>query len=182
MVPVYSAGRQLTKVRAVMAGSVVFLSIFLWLAWDSFQTYGLRPADGGQLASFGVRLAWGLGLTALGLAFPAGMWAYGLRYVAAIRRDESTGMVDIDTLRGLWRHTTRVPAASVHFGESHAGRLRTAKHTVKAPWTSLRVDGLAHSLILDDQGHLLDAEFPQELRRSARLSRSGQGAGPRGAA
>jgi len=174
MQPVYSAGWQGTKVRLVMWAAVLTLAACAWQGFELFQSYGLRDADGGRLAPLAVRAAWGIGVAALGLGCFAGMWLYGSRYIAAIRMDEASSVVEFDTLGFFGTQTRRVAASAVHLGQSHAGRLSTARHRVRAPWTAVRVDGLRHRLILDDQGRVVDASFPDMLRKAARQTRAGK--------
>jgi hypothetical protein len=168
MQPVYAAGRQLPKVRLLMWASVVALVVCAWQGYELSQTYGLREADGGQLASLAVRFAWGLGVAALGLGAFIGMWMYGSRYVAAIRMDDAGSRVEIDTLGFFGARTMRVPASTVHLGRFHEGRLKTARVTVNASWTALRVDGLRRRLIVDAQGLFVESDFPARLRKAAR--------------
>jgi len=166
--PVYDAGRQATKVRLVLWASALVCGVCLWQGNELFQTYGVRPADGGVLAPLAVRTAWGLCVALAGAACFAGMWIYGRRYVAAIRMDEAGGLVEIDTLGLAGPRTLRVPASAVHIGRFHEGYLSTPKATVHAPWTTMRVDGLSRRLILDEQGRLLDPDFAKRLRAAAR--------------
>ena len=111
MHPVYSAGRQLLKVRLLMWASVIALVVCLWQGFELSWSYGLREADGGHLAPLAVRAAWGLGVAALGLGVFIGLWMYGSRYVAAIRMDDAGSLVEIDTLGFIGARTVRVPAS-----------------------------------------------------------------------
>jgi hypothetical protein len=168
MQPVYTAGRQLLKVRLLMWASVVALAVCWWQGYALFESYGTRAADGGQLAPLAVRAAWGAGVAVLGVAFFLGMWLYGRHYVAAIRMDAAGGVVEIDTLGFVGARTMRISASAVHVGRFHEGYLQTPKVTVHAPWATLRVDGIGRTLIVDAQGALLDQEFPKRLRDAAR--------------
>jgi hypothetical protein len=168
MLPVYSAGWQGTKVRLVMWASVVALVVCAWQGYELSQSYGLREADGGQLAPLAVRAAWGLGVAALGLGAFIGMRMYGARYVAAIRMDGAGSLVEIDTPGCFGTRTLKFPASAVHLGRFHAGHLSTARQTVDAPWTALRVDGLRRRLIVDARGLFVESDFPARLRKAAR--------------
>jgi len=157
MTTVFSAGRQFVKVRSLMWASALALVVCAWQGYGLYRTYGTREADGGRLAPVGVRLAWGLGVAALGAGFFLGMQLYGARYVAGIRVDDAAGRVEIDTARLVGLRTIRVPASAVHMGRYHAGEYHSVKLTVNAPWTSLRIDGRRHRFILDGQGTVTDA-------------------------
>jgi hypothetical protein len=174
MVPVYSAGRQNIKVRMVLWASVAVFAVCIWQGWSLFHTYGLRAADGGQLASLGVRLAWGLGLGLLGTLVLAGLATYGRCYVAAIRYDATRQVVELDTPRLTGTRTQVVRASDVTGGHYYAGRLQTAGSSVNAPWTSLRIRGRRLPFILDEQGTVLDAALLTQLRKQA--TRPGQAA------
>jgi hypothetical protein len=167
MLPVYSAGWQGTKVRLVMWASVAALAVSTWYGYELFQTYGLRQADGGRLASLGVRTAWFIGLVSLGAGFFLGMWVYGRRYIAAIRMDDASSVVEFDTLGWFGTRTLQSPASAVHLGRFHAGAF-SGRVSVKAPWTAVRIDGLRRRLILDAQGRLIDESFPARLRATKR--------------
>ena len=167
MQTVYSAGSQGTKVRLVMWGSLILLSVCAWQAIETFQTYGLRAAEGGRLAPLAARAAWAITWSALGLAGPIGMWVYGRRYIAAIRMDEASSAVEFDTLGWFGTRKLQFPASAVSLGRFHAGAF-SGRVSVKAPWTAVRVDGLRGRLILDAQGRLIDESFPARVRAARR--------------
>src|SRR5262245_33645065 len=97
MVPVYRAGKQLVKVRGLMALSLVVLAGCLWWGLDLARTYGIREADGGALAPLPVRLAWGGSVALFGVACVAGMWLYGRLYAARIGFDPATQQIHLET-------------------------------------------------------------------------------------
>ena len=63
-----TAGAQLTKVRGLMLASLAVVGAAAWWGWSLYESYGVRPADGGVLALLGTRLAVGLGLAGSGAA------------------------------------------------------------------------------------------------------------------
>lgn len=158
MTLIYRAGFQLLKVRAVMLMGLAGAVAGCWYGWDLFQTYGIRPADGGQLASLPVRLAWGLTVAALGLAFAAGMAAYGTLYVGSIRYDEATGTLHIRTVEFLLTGRKHiVPLSAIKGSDWQHGRFdNPGGVSVDAPWISLAVKGRTWPLIVDAQGHFPD--------------------------
>jgi transmembrane protein TMEM70 (proton-transport ATP synthase complex) len=138
-----------------------------WVGWDLFQTYGIRPADGGQLASLPVRLAWGLGMAGLGLAFAAGMALYGTLYIGSIRYDEAAGTLHIRTVEFILTGRKRVvPLSAVKGARRKEGRLENPGGvSVDAPWLALQLKGRKWPLIVDAQGHFPDPELAARLLR-----------------
>ena len=165
MTLIYRAGFQLWKVRAVMLMGLAGAVVGCWVGWDLFQTYGIRPADGGRLASLPVRLAWGLGVAALGLAFAGGMALYGTLYVGTIRYDEAAGMLHIRTVELIVtgrRHV--VPLSAIKGARRKEGRLdNPGGVSVDAPWLALQLKGRRWPLIVDAQGHFPDRALAARL-------------------
>ena len=165
MTLIYRAGFQLLKVRAVMLMGLAGAVAGCWFGWDLFQTYGIRPADGGQLASLPVRLAWGLSVAALGLAFAGGMALYGTLYVGTIRYDEASGTLHIRTVEFLITGRRRiVPLSAIKGSTRKEGRLDNPDGvSVDAPWLALRIKGRNWPLIVDAQGHFPDPALAEKL-------------------
>ncbi len=165
MTLIYRAGFQLLKVRAVMLMGLAAAVVGCWVGWDLFQTYGIRPADGGQLASLPVRLAWGLTVAALGLAFAAGMAAYGTLYVGTIRYDAAAGTLHIRTVELILTGRKRVvPLSGVKGSNRREGRLdNPGGVSVDAPWLALQLKGRRWPLIVDAQGHFPDRALAARL-------------------
>ena len=133
----------------------------LYWGWDLFNTYGVRPADGGVLAPLGVRLAWGGSVAALGLAFLAGMWAFGRRYATRIRYDEAADALHIGTLEFLATRTEVHPAGDVADALYHHGRVEGSG--VDAPWYTLQLRSRRRSIVLDGQGVFPDRALARKL-------------------
>jgi hypothetical protein len=163
MAEVYRAGSQLLKVRAIMMASLACALGACWWGWDLFQTYGLRPADGGVLAPLPVRLALGLGLASLGIAFAAGMWAYGRNYVSALGYDEASGVLHVRTVGFAGSDETRYAASDVLGSDYHAGRSSYGRVSVDAPWMKVRIKGRRWPLIVDARGEFPDRKLMAEL-------------------
>lgn len=165
MTIIYRAGWQLIKVRGVMIMALACAAGGCWWGWDMFQTYGIRPADGGRLAPFGTRLALGLFLASLGLAFAIGMWLYGKLYVGSVRFDEMMNLIHVRTIefiffgRDLSFPPSAVDGAGWHEGKSDFGE----GVSVDAPWYSVRIAGRRWPLILDAQGHFPDRPLAARL-------------------
>src|SRR5688500_7234701 len=102
MIPVYRAGWQLIKVRAVMVASLIGLALCLWCGLDLAQTHGLNEADGGVLAPLPERLALGGFVALLGIAVAAGMWLYGRHYAARIGFDPVTKQIHLVSVGFFW--------------------------------------------------------------------------------
>ena len=162
MKDIYRGGWQLTKVKGMMIFSAVCAAGALYWAWDLFTTVGLRPADGygGVLAPLWVRLAWALSVAALGLAFAAGMWAFGRRYATRIRYDQAADALHIGTLEFLASRTQVVPAADVTEAPYYQGDVEGSG--VNAPWYMLQLKG-RRSLVLDAQGVFPDRDLARRL-------------------
>lgn len=164
---VFDAGRQLLKVRAMMAAALIVAVVTLYAGIHLAQTFGLNPADGGALAPLPVRLAWGGGVALLGLAFAAGMVLYGRCYVARLLVDEATDHLHVYTV-SPWLALRRqvIPRSALKPGRRHRGRTFFIWHPilVNAPWQVLRVQGRRLPLILDEQGEVLHRPWMQRLR------------------
>jgi len=149
---IYRAGFQLIKVQAITVLSLVCAAGAIWWGWDLFSAYGLRPADGGVLAPFGTRLALGLAVAALGIAFAGGMALYGRVYATHIRHDPATGRFRV-TL-ATWLPGERSFAFSgddIERASWHRPRVRAED----APWISLGVRGRRLSILIDGRGIFL---------------------------
>jgi hypothetical protein len=162
---IFTAGKQLRKVRFIM-----WLSFFLaiWAVWagiDLSRHYGLSPGDGGVLRPQAERLAWGIGVGFLGLAFAVGMDIYGRRYVAQIFASgaEPHTQLRVETLRWWGRHSLIVPASDVTGITQHHGKLNTGDHNVNAPWFFLYLKGRRFPYIVDLQGKFSQPELAQRL-------------------
>ncbi len=127
------------------------------------QTYGLNPADGGALAPLTVRLAWGIGVTLLGVGFSAAMWLYGRCYVARLDLDETAHQLHVYTLRffGTARHVYDVD--DVVGIRRHRWRY-IGEDWVDAPWYTLRLAGRRLPFILDAPGGTLHRQWRYRLR------------------
>ena len=148
-----NAAGQLLKVRIVMLVSLPVAAAACWWGWDTYSTYGLRPADGGVLAPFGTRLAFGGFIALFGLAIAFGMWLYGTVYVAALDRDEGTGLFHIRTLGFFGTRASSFSEADVSGAKYHSGDFFVpGAPFVRAPWTSVRVAGRRLPYVFDAQG------------------------------
>jgi hypothetical protein len=157
MTEIYRAGWQLTKVRFVMVLALACAIGGCWWGWDIFQTYGIRPADGGVLAPFGTRLAFGGGVALLGLAFLVGMWFYGKLYVGSARYDQAHNLVHLRTIELIFGgRDLAFPPSAVEGADWHEGKNYSYRLPVDAPWFSIRIAGRRWPLILDAQGRFPD--------------------------
>ncbi len=163
MVDIYRAGFQLTKVKAMMILAALVALAGLYWGWSLFNSVGLSPGDGygGVLAPVGVRLAWGLTVAALGLAFLAGMWVYGRHYATRIRYDQAADALHVETLEFLANRNKVYSVADVVGAGYQHGRVEG--EGVKAPWFTLRVQGRRWPLVVDAQGIFPDRELAERL-------------------
>lgn len=154
----YDAGRRRIRVRAVQIFALAVAVVAVWSGAHLARTYGQREADGGMLAPLPVRLAWGLGVSALGLAFAGGMGLYGRQYVARISLGTDSDTLEIETLGCFGVQRTTIPAADLVVGDYYGGRqsLRAAR-SVDAPWLTVRVPGRRLPLVVDARGVVLDS-------------------------
>lgn len=172
MIPVYQAGSQIIKVRAIMVLSLNCLALGLWWGVDLVQTFGLNEADGGSLAPLPHRLALGTLLASLGLAFAAGMWLYGRVYAARIDFDPNKEQLRLETV-GFFKNKLHViELADLGSAYAHPDPNRGVvgqflqelpkliailgqAPLADAPWRSVRIMGWRLPLIIDEQGHVL---------------------------
>lgn len=167
MIQIYAAGAQLIKVRAMMILSLVVALAAIWWGWDLFQTQGLRPADGGVLAPLGERLAWGIGVASLGIAFTAAMWVYGRLYVSSLRFDEATRALHFRTVGFLGGSDAVIPQSDVLGSTYQPGKSpNTGGVSVDAPWIKVAIQGRRLPFILDAQGVFPDASLAARLLKA----------------
>lgn len=158
MTPIYDSGAQGTKVRALLWFSLLSAVGSTWAGVALGRTYGLSPAEGGVLAPLPVRLAWGVGVAATGLAFLAGMLVYVRCYAARVAVDEAAGTLHVSRIGFFGSSTLAVPAERVVGGEFHPGQAYYGGVSVNAAWDTVRVEGRRLPLIVDAQGDVLDRE------------------------
>jgi hypothetical protein len=162
MQPLFNAGKQTAKVRFIMILSLVCGVWSVLAGIHLAQTYGLNPADGGVLAPLPVRLAWGLGVPAIGLSFLAGMEVYRRCYLACIEVDETGTKMNFVTLR-WWGFATRVLETSdIISSQYHNGR-SNYDPTVNASWQFVYTRGRKLPYILDFQGRFEDRKIARRL-------------------
>jgi transmembrane protein TMEM70 (proton-transport ATP synthase complex) len=148
--------------------ALVCAAVSTWWGFDLAQTYGTSPGDGGVTAPLAARLAWGVGVGALGVLFAVGMWLYGRCYVTKMELDQRAGKLYVHTVRffGTRRHAFDV--SGVLGSVYHEGELDSdLAPSVDAPWTSVSLAGRRLPLIVDQQGEFLQQELMDELFRSA---------------
>jgi len=164
---IYTAGPRVKRVRFIMLLSLVSALAACWFGWDLFQTFGSRPADGGRLAPFAVRLAWGLGVAGLGVMFAIGMWVYGRQYVRTISVDPARSALQVRTLGMFGDETTSFPATNVKRSTFFGGRLNNpAGVSVNAPWFNVWIQGRRLPFILDAQGIFHDPPLLDRLLKA----------------
>ncbi len=165
----YRAGRQLLKVRVLLLMALACGVLAVGAGVHLARTYGLNPGDGGVLAPLPVRLAWGVGVASLGLAFAVGMQVYARCYVARLEVDEGQEELHVYTVGRLGAlQQERYPLEALRLrparSRRHPGRTPPLwwGPVVHAPWRSLRLPGRRLPLILDEQG---EVHHPGWLRR-----------------
>lgn len=163
MVELFRAGGQLWKVRLWLWISLAAFAFSLWFGWELFNSYGMRPADGGVLAPLGVRLAWAGAVAGLGFLFAAGMQLYGGLYVANMAWDEANGLLHLRTLTFFGNRDRVFPADAIERTDFHDGFFWAGGVTVDAPWYTLRMRGQRWPFIVDAQGTFLAPELGQRL-------------------
>ena len=165
MITLFHAGKQLIKVRGVMLLSLACAVASIWFGLDLSQTYGLRSADGGMLAPLPVRLAWGIGVGALGVVFAAGMWLYGRCYVSRIELDRHTSELSIYTVRFIGIRKQVIETSDLLGSSHHEGGFSGGGRvpSVHAPWSSVRLGRRRLPPIVDQQGVFLQEGHVNEL-------------------
>ncbi|HEX2191464.1 MAG TPA: hypothetical protein VHG51_21310 [Longimicrobiaceae bacterium] len=158
MIPIYDAGPQATRVRALLWFSLLCAAAALWAGADLAWTYGLSPGDGGVLAPLPVRLAWGVGIAAVGVGFAVGMWVYRACYVAGAAVDEAGGALHLRLVGYFGRPVRVLPVERVLGSRYHPGQASYGGVAVNAPWDTVWVEGRRLPLIVDARGDVLDRE------------------------
>lgn len=158
MTTIYDAGAQGTKVRGLLWFSLLCAAGSTWAGVALGRTFGLSPAEGGVLAPLPVRIAWGAGVAAIGLAFLAGMLVYVRCYAARVAVDEEARSLHVSRIGLFGTSTLVVPADRVLGSDFHPGQAYYGGVSVNAAWDTVRVEGRRLPLILDAQGDVLDRE------------------------
>ena len=168
MTELYSAGFQLVKVRALMLVSLACAAAACWWGWDLLLTLGLRPADGGVLQPFWIRLLVGGLVASLGLAFAIGMWIYSRFYVASLAHDPFTGCLIVRTPRFIGSRTESIAPSEIMGTSFRRGAfVNPGGVSVDAPWHALQFRGRRLYFIIDARGHWLDPALAEQvLQRS----------------
>jgi hypothetical protein len=161
---IFCAGKQLIKIRFIMLVFLVFSSAMIWLGIDTFQSYGLRPADGGVLAPLAVRLAWFLVISLLGLSLPIVMWLYAECYILKIEFDEQTRMLNVYTLRLFGSKKHEIHTSRILRSEYHSGR-STFDSSINAPWWVTYVKDRKLPLIIDARRKFIEKNLTHRLFR-----------------
>jgi hypothetical protein len=154
MIPIYRAGWQLFKVRAVSASSLIALPVAVYFGIYEIRTYGLSDYP---------ELAMGVVLILLGVAFAVGMWLYGRQYAARIGFDAAKKQLHLETVNLLWNNHHVIDIADVGRIQYHQDIKWINTPGVYAPWTSVRIKGWRWPLIIDQQGQMLQPELLQSL-------------------
>lgn len=165
LTPLFDAGFQLVKVRAMMLFALACALGAIWWGVDLAQAYGMNPGDGGVLRPLPERLAWARGVTSLGLVFAAGMWLYGRCYVARASVDEQSGVLHLETVDFFRSRTHRYDLTAIRGSHRHASRLDLGRlgPSVNAPWRSVQIAGRRLPLIVDEQGIVYDEQLMSKL-------------------
>lgn len=183
MIPIYSAGRQLRKVRFMMFFSLVCAAGCLWWGISLFQTYGLAPGDGGILAPLPVRLAWGVGVSLIGIIFAAMMGLYGKMYVARTSYNSLAQQLNLETIGLFGFEVHELPLADMIGSRYQEGWIRigpitislSALTSVYAPWQSLRFAGRRLPFLLDLQGEMQEPDLVEQLLIKSQLKEKAAG-------
>ncbi len=159
---------QARKVRWLTWGFVLWAAGWLFWAWDTSQTYGLTPGDGGVLRPFSERLGMALLIAVLGVLPFAGMAFYAGLYLVRIERDGDA--VTLTSL-GMFR-----PVQHVHRVDDflptgfYEGRVNL-RQAVHAPWLTLRVAGQRIPFVVDLQAEHVECDAIEALGRGRSRSR-----------
>ena len=156
MIPIFDAGPQAAKVRALLWFSLACAAGSVWGGLLLGRTYGLSPAEGGVLAPLPVRLARGIGVASVGLGFLAGMLVYVRCYAARVEADDAGKTLHVSRVGFLGTSVLVVPAERVRGSEYHPGHANYGGVAVNAAWDTVRVEGRRLPLIVDAQGDVLD--------------------------
>jgi len=152
MTVIFENRRQTRKVRLVVLLLLLpFSAGMMWWGWNLAQTYGLSPGDGGVLRPLSERIAVGGLVGGLGLVVGIAIMIYAAHYAVRMVRDGDRLLIETlaPWVLGTWHH--EFPVAQVEGSSFHEGRLNTYKHSVNAPWRTLRIAGQRFPFILDAQ-------------------------------
>lgn len=164
MTTIFDASHQQWKVRLWMWIALLSAGPILLYGWHLYQSYGLRPADGGVLAPHEKRMGWLVGLSLAGIAFPAAMRLFGHCYVTRIDHDPKARALHIHTLSFLGGCVNIHPVESVTRSTFHWEMFNTPRAAkVRVPWGSVSVAGRRFPFIIDGQGLFHHPKLAQRL-------------------
>src|SRR5262249_46526684 len=168
MIPVFRAGKQLLKVRAIMFMSIVCLVLALWYGVELARTSGTKD----DYAPLSHRLGLAALVASLGITFAGGMWLYGRLYAASIEYDPDRQQIQLDTVGFFTNKRQVIDLTDVGKVRSHPNPTRGIVGNIledlrimvtifgqaqlpNAPWKSVRILGWRLPLIIDEQGVVL---------------------------
>lgn len=156
MTTIFENRRQTRKVRLVMLLLLLPFSVgMMWWGWDWFQTYGLWPGDGGVLRPLDERIALGAFVSGFGLVTGIATLLYGAHYAVRVMRDGDRLLIETLTPWALGTWLYEFDVSQVEGTHHHEGRMQTVKHSVNAPWMTLRIAGRRFPFILDEQAETM---------------------------
>jgi hypothetical protein len=151
MIPLYTAGRQLAKVRFIMLLSLAVGLPGAWWGLGIIASAGPTSSDG----------AAGAIAVVFSLAFAIGMWVYGTCYLARIDFDPQRRVLHLRTVTLFGTAPHVLDASSIGQSRYHHGQFH-ARVSVNAPWVSVRVPGRRLPLLVDAQGQVLNAPLMEK--------------------
>ena len=140
--------KQAIKVRIILWLAMLLSGAALYSGWLVFHSYGLAPADGGELKPFGSRLIVGGSIAGAGLAFCGLMIVYASIYVLQLSRDGEKVVLKTLSWTGKESGPWILKASEFQQARQFGGKLNL-DISVDAPWINLHVSGRRLPLLLD---------------------------------
>ena len=157
--------KQALKVK--LASWVLMLAsiAIVYAAFTIFNSWGISPADGGQLKPFNQRLIFSGSLLIMAMSIVAGIIYYRHIYVISISRNGD--ILQITT--SLHKTPLTLNPADITSSSHHSGQMTVMRSSgvisVNAPWIILKTTNPTRHFLIDAQSEILDVAAIKKLVR-----------------
>lgn len=164
-IEIYSAGRQLIKVRGVCYGIYLLSPVLFWAGWLVLNSPPEHPNPTELQQHF--PLIFGLLFMLMAVSFAAGIANYQYCYVSVILFDAARSIYIIKTENPVYINQWEMPLESVVSSDFRHGEYSNIKFTIQAPWYKLKIRNRRFSFIIDLQGDIKEEKLFNDLLRGA---------------
>ncbi|QOJ27811.1 MAG: hypothetical protein HRU80_02580 [Ignavibacteriales bacterium] len=160
---IFSAGRQVIKVRFVVYGLLLLAPVLFWagtLVIGDPYVYNVQEQSSPAHQYF-----WGTLFMMMSAAIAAGILVYQDCYVTSLRQDKTTGLFTLATESLIGRRVHSFSYQDIKGWREDSGEYYNGKFHIVAPYISLRLKGRFLPFIIDLQGEVVEEEIYTLLQR-----------------